>query len=89
MNTENLVKVCKELRQSTLKAQEQGIINVSGLYNEDSKEQYQINEETLFIEIATDKLVTKKKHSSEYNWKYTVEVDGLTFFIVTNEELEI
>ena len=81
--------MCKDLRVATLEAQKLGVINISGLYNEDSKEQYQIHEETLFIELATDKLITKKKHSSEYKWKYTVEVDGLIFFIITNEELEI
>ena len=86
---ENLIKVCKDLRVATLEAQKLGVINILGLHNEDSKEQYQIYEEKLFLELAKDKLITKKKHSSEYKWKYTVEVDGLTFFTITNEELEI
>ena len=89
MNKLELIKICKELREATLKAKELGVINISGLYNKDSKEQYQIGEETLFVELAKDKEVTKQEHSSEYKWKYTVEVDGLIFFIITNEELEI
>ena len=89
MDKYKLIQACKDLRVATLKAKEQGIINISDLHNEDSKEQYQIHEETLFIELAKDKLITKKKHSSEYKWKYTVEVDGLIFFTITNEELEI
>ena len=86
---ENLVKVCKELRRATLEAQKLGVINVSGLYNEDSKEQYQISEEKLFLALAKGNKITKKAYSSEYKWEYTVEVDGLILFIITNEELEI
>lgn len=91
MDKEKLIKTCKSLRDVTLEAREQGIINVSSLYNTNSKEQYQIYEEQIFIDLVKSEKATtiKEKHNSDFKWKYTAEISGLTFFIITDNDMEL